>query len=108
MTFAAGTVPSCTGLQASRVALYLTWSTRGYSRGAVLSGPLAWGQPLLYRIAHGLKVVGGIHWGITSRSSSRNGRETAEPFQNQFRRSPSLHYILKGISAVLAGCLGDL
>jgi hypothetical protein len=27
---------------------------------------LAWGQPLLYRIAHGLKVVGGIHWGSTS------------------------------------------
>src|SRR6266566_3073559 len=85
MTFAAGTVPSCTGLQASRVALYLTWSTRGYSRGAVLSGPLAWGQPLLYRIAHGLKVVGGIHWGSTSRSSSRNGRTVAKP-PNPFRK----------------------
>jgi hypothetical protein len=59
-------VPSGTvGLQASRVALYLTWSTRRYRRGAVLSGPsVGQPQPLLYRIAHGLKVVGGVTGGV--------------------------------------------
>ena len=45
--------------------LYLTWSTRRYRRGAVLSGPsVGQPQPLLYRIAHGLKVVGGVTGGV--------------------------------------------
>src|ERR1700747_677558 len=53
MTFAVGTVPSCTvGLQASRVALYLTWSTRGYSRGAVLSGPSVGPAAVVWNVRH--------------------------------------------------------